>query len=109
MFDIFKNNISTDDALPLIESGDIAVLDVRTAEEYGGGHIKGAINIDVRDKSFIAKIDPLDKDKEYIIHCGGGGRAKKACHMMRDIGFSNLRILKGGMRGWEEKGLPMEK
>jgi len=106
MFDIFKDNISIDDALPLIESGDVVVLDVRTGDEYKEGHIKGSINIDVRDKSFIEKIDPMDKDKEYIVHCGGGERAKKGCSIMRDIGFSNTRVLKGGMRGWKEKGLP---
>ena len=38
--------INTDKALELMEKGAV-VIDVRTAEEFAGGHIKGAINIPV--------------------------------------------------------------
>jgi rhodanese-related sulfurtransferase len=44
----------------------LIVLDVRTAEEFKDGHIKGAINIDIRQPDAFAKIDKLNKNAKSI-------------------------------------------
>ena len=51
------------------------ILDVRTAEEYSGGHIEGSTNIDVKSESFKEEVGKLDKSKTYLVHCRTGGGA----------------------------------
>lgn len=93
----------------LKEKKDVVVLDIRTPDEFKGGHIKGATNINFRDKDFAKKIAELDKSKTYIIHCAAGGRSGRACEQIKGMKFENMLHLKAGFSGWEEKGLPVEK
>lgn len=39
----------------LLRQADVTLLDVRTADEYGSGHIAGAINIDVKGDDFMER------------------------------------------------------
>ena len=60
-YDIYKNKISTKDAL---------VFDVRTTEEFNLGHIKGSINIDFYDeKLFVDFFQKINKTKPIYIYC----------------------------------------
>lgn len=103
-------DITPEDAAKLLkEKKDVIVLDVRTPEEFKGGHIKGATNINFRDKDFAKKIAALDKSKTYIIHCAAGGRSGRACEQIKDMKFENMLHLKAGFSGWTDKGLPVEK
>jgi rhodanese-related sulfurtransferase len=72
------------------------VLDVRTANEYSGGKIGKAINIDVMQSSFASKTEPLDKKKTYIVYCKSGMRSERAATIMCKMGFENVHNLKGG-------------
>ena len=50
----------------LIAQKDVQIVDVRTAEEYAEGHIDGAVNIDVKESSFMAQAKAqLDKNKMF--------------------------------------------
>ena len=93
----------------LKEKKDVVVIDVRTPDEFKGGHIKGATNINFRDKEFAKKMAELDKSKTYIIHCASGNRSGRACEQIKDMKFENMLHLKAGFSGWKEKGLPVEK
>ena len=86
-----------------------AVLDVRTAQEFKGGHIPGAVNIDINSPDFEKKIGELDKDKTYLVHCAAGGRSARACQKLEKMGFRELYDLSPGFRGWEKAGKPVEK
>ena len=46
----------------------LVVLDVRTADEFKEGHIKGAINIDIRREDAFARIDKLNRNVPYIVY-----------------------------------------
>lgn len=87
--------IDTNKALELIDSGAI-VIDVRTKEEYDGGHIKGSINIPVDE---IDKID-YDKDDTLIIYCATGIRSQNAINKLVDMGYTSLYNLDGGLLNW---------
>jgi len=43
----------------------LVVLDVRTSDEFREGHIKGAINIDIKQPDALSKIDKLDHIRTY--------------------------------------------
>jgi rhodanese-related sulfurtransferase len=88
---------------------DVVVLDVRTPEEFKDGHVPGARNIDVMDKSFAERAKSLDKDKTYLVYCQSGGRSTRAAAKMKQMGFGKLYNFAGSMVEWEKAGKPIEK
>ena len=63
----------------LIAQKDVQIVDVRTAEEYAEGHIDGAVNIDVKESSFMAQAKAqLDKSKMVAVYCRSGRRSATA-------------------------------
>lgn len=91
-YDIYKNKISTKDAL---------VFDVRTTEEFNLGHIKGSINIDFYDeKLFVNFFEKVNKTKPIYIYCRSGNRSKKSSEILKKIGFVKVYDLLGGYKNW---------
>lgn len=90
-----------------IASPDVVVLDVRTAAEYGEGHIQGAINIDVKEDNFIeiAK-STLKTDKTIAVYCRGGRRSVTAAEKLV-AGHYKVVNLEGGIMAWKDAGLPI--
>ena len=85
------------------------ILDVRTAREFAGGHIPGAVNLDVTAADFNAKAGALDKSKTYLVHCASGVRSLRACEKLDRLQFASVYNLSGGFRAWEKAGKPVEK
>ena len=85
----------------------VVVLDVRSAGEFYGGHIEGAINIDVEGMTFDADIAKLDKSKTYAVYCHSGRRSGIAVGKMKDAGFTKLFNLQNGIQDWQAAGLPL--
>lgn len=83
------------------------VLDVRTADEFNARHIKGAINIDIRQPDALRKIDKLDRNARYIVHCRTNHRSKIAVDHMVQSGFKTVYQMMDGMNGWDENKLPV--
>ena len=80
------------------------VLDVRSADEYAGGHIPNAINIDVNRAGVLYEADErLPKDKTIAVYCHGGVRSRKAASLLSDNGFCILN-LDGGIKEWTSAG-----
>ena len=78
------------------------ILDVRTAEEFESGYIKGALNLDIRGGAdFLVSIEKLDKSKSYFVYCRSGARSGQACQLMSQMGFSAVYNLEGGVLAWE--------
>jgi phage shock protein E len=68
----------------LVEQGAL-LLDVRTAEEYAGGHAQGALNIPVEELS--GRIGELPTDRAIIVYCRSGSRSSQANTLLCDQGF----------------------
>ncbi len=102
--------ISAQEAFDLIQenagSADFVIIDVRTPEEFAGGHIENAINIDYYASTFESDINALDKDKEYLIYCRSGNRSGQALDIMEDLGFQEVYDLGGGINAWKSASLP---
>ena len=89
---------------------DAVILDVRTPLEYEMSHIKGSVNVDVQDESFADRVEALDPDKTYIVHCTknpAGGRSSRALETLQSLGFKRLYSLQGGYVAWQEADLPL--
>ena len=89
------------------QTPDAIILDVRTPEEFKGGYISAARNIDYNSTRFQAGLDSLDKNKTYLVYCLSGGRSSSAVAYMRSNGFIHVYNLKGGVMAWENKNLSL--
>lgn len=91
-----------------IQQPSAQILDVRTATEYQGGHIKNALQANWNDqKEFESRTQHLDKNKTVYIYCQAGGRSAAAQINLIEKGYKVVN-LEGGMSNWKMKGLPVE-
>ncbi|WP_018467900.1 rhodanese-like domain-containing protein [Calidithermus timidus] len=95
------------EAKALWEKGEVAILDVRGADEYMAGHIPGAQNIHAG--RVMRELSRIPKDKPVVVHCLGGDRSSTAISALLAAGFDNLINLTGGIRAWQQEGFPIEK
>lgn len=93
----------------LLVLDEIQLVDVRTPEEFQTGHIKDAENIDYNNESFKSKISSLDKSKPVLVYCRSGKRSASAAEIMKELGFTKIVSLDGGMISWEAANLPTSK
>ena len=85
----------------------IKILDVRTAWEFDRGHLQDAININYYWFGFEKKLNTLDKNTTWLIHCKSGVRSSRTIKKMIKAGFKSLIHLDGGIDAWKDKNLPV--
>ena len=99
--------VSTAEATHLINREDALVVDVRDPGEYGAGHILGAKNVP------LSRLGDADvskrKERPVIVYCDVGERSGKAVAALKKQGFTRVVNLSGGLRAWQQAGLPVEK
>ena len=84
-----------------IKGSQVQLVDVRTANEYKGGHIKNALNVDFFSATnFRNAFEKMDKDKPVYLYCRSGARSQKAARKLVDMGFTKIYDLKGGYSRW---------
>jgi NADPH-dependent 2,4-dienoyl-CoA reductase/sulfur reductase-like enzyme/rhodanese-related sulfurtransferase len=66
------------------------LLDVRTPQEYAGGHIPGAVNIPVDD--LRSHLGDLPHDREIAVYCQVGQRGYLATRILRQAGFHAMNF-----------------
>jgi rhodanese-related sulfurtransferase len=90
-----------------IESAKPFVLDVRETAEMAKGKIAGSTNIPIRDlPKMIAKL-PQSKTAPILVYCQVGYRGGIGMTVLRMLGYTNVKNIRGGLDGWEKAGLPV--
>lgn len=84
-----------------------AVIDVRTPEEFAGGHVDGAINIDWQGSTFTDEVTALDPTGTYVLYCRSGNRAEQARVAMVEMGFASVTNLGSVENASGVTGLPI--
>lgn len=94
------------DVVKLINA-DASVIDVRSPEAYGKGHIVNAKNIpfDQIDAQ-SAKLDSM-KSQTIVVVCDAGTTSTKVVDRLRKSGVEKVFGLRGGMSAWSQAGLPV--
>jgi rhodanese-related sulfurtransferase len=91
-----------------IAAKNIQVLDVRTATEFKGGHIKDALQANWLDpKEFTDRTQHLDKNLPVYVYCQAGGRSASAQSALEAKGYKVIN-LEGGISNWKMNGFPVE-
>lgn len=105
---------------PLRAARSSTYLDVRTAEEFAGGHAPGAKNVPFMfaaasgmtpNPAFMSSASAMltDKDAQVLVGCKSGARSAKASAALADAGYTNILDVQGGFTAWESAGLPVQK
>ena len=84
------------DFLP--RDGSVTLLDVRTPQEYGNGHMEGFYHIPVDE--LRERLKELDRTKPIYVVCQSGLRSYIACRILAQSGFDCYN-LSGGYRLYE--------
>jgi rhodanese-related sulfurtransferase len=91
-----------------LERGDtFHLIDVREESEWQNGHLPHATHIGrgVLERD-IETIVP-DTDADIVLYCGGGYRSVLAAESLQRMGYTHVRSMTGGFRGWRDSSLPI--
>lgn len=100
------------DAMAQASERDRTVIDLRTNEEVAAGFIDATdgvdwVQVDFYASDFEAKLDALPKDVHYLIYCNSGNRSGTTLRIMKDLGFTRVTELGGGIQAWLAAELPV--
>lgn len=76
------------------------IIDVRSNTEYNESHVEGSINLP--ENEIENKIEQIinDKNKLIVLYCASGIRSTKAYNKLKNLGYTNLYTLYGGMQNY---------
>jgi hydroxyacylglutathione hydrolase len=75
----------------IAEAAGATVLDVRPAEAFAAGHVRGALNVPVSGSQFGTKAGfVLDPDERVVLHASSPAEAELAARRLRAVGFLEL-------------------
>jgi len=126
------DEITHEELRNLMENEKLRVLiDVREAGEFEEGFInqpdenyeypypetftvnipRGLIEFKIGSEEYWNEtlwVDMPDKEEEIVLYCKTGGRSSLAAHSLLQLGYKNVKSLKGGYRKWLDPDAPEE-
>jgi rhodanese-related sulfurtransferase len=102
-------DISIEDLEKHIEAGTVTLIDVNGTSTYQKGHIPGAIDFQ-SEKNLLATKLPQDKESLIVAYCGSPrcGAYKRGVKAAKELGYTNVKHLSAGIRGWKAAEMPVE-
>ena len=93
------HKLNAEEAYEMMASQEVVVVDVRTQEEYDGGHIENAVL--VPNESIGSEMPETLPDKEatLLIYCRSGRRSKDAAQKLLALGYQSVYDF-GGVIDW---------
>jgi molybdopterin/thiamine biosynthesis adenylyltransferase/rhodanese-related sulfurtransferase len=85
------------------------IVDVREPEEWGAGHIPGAVHV---PKSYLeSRIEGAvpDRSGDVVLYCASGNRSAWAARtLIEDLGYEHVESMTGGFTLWKDRGYEVE-
>jgi rhodanese-related sulfurtransferase len=95
-----------------VQGGKALLVDVREADEWQDGHVKGAKHLALSELKKGVPVDELKKKlppgSVVYLHCASGKRCLAAADLLKEQGY-DVRPLKDGFRSLVKNGFPQEK
>jgi rhodanese-related sulfurtransferase len=96
------------------QAGEAIFVDARSPDQFAAGHISGAINVPFEEVyDYIERIFKAvpGYDALVIAYCDGEAcdLSEELIFLLRDLGYSNARVLINGWTLWRSHGYPIEK
>jgi rhodanese-related sulfurtransferase len=93
-------NLTPEELKPLLDQGQVRLLDVRQAEELEIAHIAGALHIPLNE--LPGRLGELDPAQPIVALCHHGVRSEMAGRLLERNGFTHVAHLSGGIDAWSE-------
>lgn len=102
------NDIGLDALKTGLADGSILLVDVREADEYAAGHIKGAL-FNPLSRFDPTKLPVAGEGQKVVIYCRSGRRSVSAMEQARLVGRRDCNThFGGGILAWLNAGQPVE-
>lgn len=102
-------NVTSAEAVKLINRSHAVVVDVRDQESFSQGHIAEAKSIPLDDlPNRLSELNKF-KNKPVVVNCQKGVSGIKACKILKDADFTEVHHLKGGLNAWVNDKMPIVK
>ncbi len=82
----------------------VIFVDVRTPAEYKRGHLEKSVLLPVDNIAEKAESIFADKTKTLYVYCLSGSRSIYATKVLRQLGYTNVFNMNGGLLQWRGKG-----
>ena len=101
--------IGTFEATRMMNTENPIILDIREAKEFVGARLPNAMHIplsEIKDRG-----SELTKHvaRPVIVYCDRGLRGGAGASALGKLGFTRVQSLRGGLRAWQDAGLPVQK
>lgn len=102
-------DLSVQQATQFINHRNATVIDLRTAAEYGQGHLPQARH--VAWDALSSKVMQIAKNKAHpvLLTCQTGRRSHQALAVLKQAGYTEVFVLQGGLAAWQQAGMPVIK
>ena len=101
IFDFFKQPDINKGLKEYAETENAVLLDVRTPQEYGEGHIPGSKNVPLQTLDKVRSVVE-NKDTELFVYCYSGARSRQAAAALGQMGYTNVQNI-GGIAAYQGK------
>ena len=102
----------------LEQDSDALIVDVRDAAEISStGLASGGINVSLGNLPVKADLELpedwrdsrlQDRSRQVVTTCQTGENAARGAFLLKEMGFTNVAYMKGGMEAWKSAGLPTD-
>ena len=101
IFDLFKQPDIHKGLEEYAQTENAVMLDVRTPQEYGEGHIPGSRNVPLQTIDKVTSVVE-NKDTALFVYCYSGARSRQATAMLQRMGYRDVRNI-GGIAAYQGK------
>ena len=84
-----------------------SLIDLRAADEFNTGHIANSINMPHDDFEKYSHRVSSDRQKPIILICSMGRQSGNIGEALKNMEYTNINILDGGIMSWQQEGLPL--
>ena len=101
IFDFFKHPDINQGVQEYKNTAGAVLLDVRSPQEYGEGHIPGSQNVPLQQLDKVEEVTE-NKDTVLYVYCRSGARSRQAVSLLQAMGYTNVHNI-GGIAAYSGK------
>ncbi|UDG83325.1 rhodanese-like domain-containing protein [Candidatus Vallotia lariciata] len=114
LWPVWLSLIETDSYLPqkaiqLINHHNAVIIDLRYDDEFVRGHLPQARHLLFNELK--SKITQTVKNKKtpVLLVCQNGKHSSRARNILQEVGYVAVFTLRGGIKAWQQAGMPIVK
>ncbi|MCL6091511.1 MAG: molybdopterin-synthase adenylyltransferase MoeB [Actinobacteria bacterium] len=100
--------VSPAEAAERLRAPGAIALDVREADEYEQGALRGAVHIPRGFLELQVAGRLPERDRPVVVYCAAGLRSALAADTLVQLGYKNVVNMAGGFNRWKDEGLPWD-